>query len=173
MILCLRPSWTAVCHYSYFIADKCPRLSTSHLTIISWFYSALSFYLRPYLHFSLISSPLFVCLSRGSAPRLSQHQRVSLCAGLRRVLGDWPPLQLVPRERRHHQGCGQGLHWWNNIVCNHGSHVWPLHLLGYQQERPQFCHLYCRFELTLNYLFVPLHEAVNIVLFSTPPLKLQ
>lgn len=35
--------------------------------------------------------------SRGRAPRLRQHQRLPLHAGLRRGLGDRPPLQLAPR----------------------------------------------------------------------------
>lgn len=33
MLLCVRPSWTAMCHYSYCITDGCPRLSVSHLLL--------------------------------------------------------------------------------------------------------------------------------------------
>lgn len=129
-----------MCHYSYFITDRCPRLSTS------------SFYLHPYQLFPFLSSLSFICLYRASAPRLGQHQRVSLLAGLWRGLGDGPPLQLALWESRHHQDCGKSLQRWNYIACDHDPILWPLHLHGQQQAGLQFCHLHCRYELFLLWL---------------------
>lgn len=123
-----------MCHYSYFITDRCPRLCVFTSILIT--------------SFSFLSSPALICLYRGSAPRLRQHQRVSLLAGLWRGLGDRPPLRLVPRESRHHQDCGKSLQKWDDVVSDQDSHMWPLHLRGQQQAGPQFCHLHGRYELT-------------------------
>lgn len=147
MILCLRPSWTAMCHYSYFIRDRCPWLSTSHFLLLL----SGSDFLPPSLSalfILILTLSSFVCLYRGSAPRLGQHQRVSLLAGLWRGLGDGPQVQLAPWKSRHHQDCGKSLRRWINIVCDHDSILWPLHLHGQQWAGLQFCHLHCRYELT-------------------------
>lgn len=151
MLLCVRPSWTAMCHYSYCITDGCPRLSVSHLLL--FLTPALSFYLHPYHPFFFNSFLSFVRLYRGGAPRFSQHQHVPLLAGLWRGLGDGPSLQLAPWESPRHQECGKCLRRWNNIDCYHDSFLWPLHVHGQQQTGLQFSHLHCRYEFS-----VLLHE---------------
>lgn len=132
MILCMGTSWTAMCHFSYFTPDRC----SAHLFLcLEVSPPSISFLFSPHL-------------SRGGAPRLSEHQHVSLISGLWRDLGNGPPLQLALWTGRCHQHCGEGLQRRNNIVCDQDSILWPLHLHGQQQAGLQFCHLHSRYVRT-------------------------
>lgn len=167
MILCARPSPTAVCHYSYYISDRCPRLSASHLCFDAIQCSFLPPLLLPRLLLLLLSvfitsaSPL--CLHRGGAPRLGQHQRVPLLADLWRGLGHRTALQLALRESGHHQRRGDRLHGWDHAVCDQDAVLWPLHLHGQQQAGRQRGHLHSRYARSLAPMSM---EA--LVTFSSP-----
>lgn len=104
MILCLRPSWTAVCHYSYSITDRCPRLSTSYillfpssaafftyiLTHISIFRLCLSVFPEAVHHVSVsinMSHSLLVCTEAwGTDPRFSwRHESADITKAVGKV----------------------------------------------------------------------------------------
>lgn len=147
MILCARPSSTAVCHYSDYISDRCPRLSASHLCLNA---IQCSFLLLLLLLSVFITSACPLCLHRGGAPRLGEHQRVPLLADLWRGLGHRTALQLALRESGHHQRRGDRLHRWDHAVCDQDAFLWPLHLHGQQQAGLQYSHLHSRYARTLN-----------------------
>lgn len=81
---------------------------------------------------------------RGGAPRVGQHQRVALVAGVRRGLGDGAPLQLAVRTGGHHLRRGHRLQGWHHALRDQVTLLRPVHLHGQQQDGPQHGHLYGR-----------------------------
>lgn len=107
-----------------------------------------------YLSLSLSPSPY---LLRGRAPRLGQHQRVALLAGVWRGLGDRAALLLAPRDGRRHHHRGQGLQGRHHAGRDQEAALRPLHVRGQQQAGLQLCHVHCRCDSVLL-LFLCLME---------------
>lgn len=142
VFFCLGPSLTGMYHYFWSIADRCPWQSISYLLFLS-----IS-QLLPTCLSSFLTSSLY----RSSSSCLRQHQRVSLLAGMPRGMGDGPKLQLALRESCHHPAGGKSLQGWKHADGDHESHLWPIHLHGWQQVGIQLCHIHSRYDYTFMHV---------------------
>lgn len=124
VVLFDRAPWRATCHYS----ERTDADDWAHHIIFL---------------FNLVLTAV-LCLRRGGAPRLSEHQHISFLTGLWRSLGDGPPLQLALWESCRRQHGGKSLQRWNDAVRDQDATLWPLHLHGQQPAGLQLSLLHSR-----------------------------